>query len=195
LLLKGERMSDADLGDCVALLAMAKTQKLLVDLARVKARLDELDAAPDAPPGVLGRRAELRVAMAEVDSVVDHVVRWATLRADIRGLLLIGSHARGTAKPHSDVDLVLLCSEPARYVKNIAWTSDLGEVERVEREDWGKVHSVRVFYRMGREIEFGITSLDWASEPVDEGTLQVLRGGARVLLDPDGTLLRLMERP
>lgn len=197
LLLKSERMSESDLGDCVALLSMAKTQKLLVDLARVKARLDELDeldAAPDAPPGAVERRAELRLAMAQVDSVVDHLVRWATLQEDIRGILLVGSHARGTANVHSDVDLVMLCRTPARYLNDIAWISDLGEVARVEREDWGKVHVVRVFYRLGREIEYGITSLDWAGEPADEGTLQVLRGGARVLLDRDGELHRLMER-
>ena len=123
---------------------------------------------------------------AVVASLIEKLRCWAELRADIRGLVLVGSHARGTARADSDIDLVLVFSDPLPYTRDTDWLSTFGEVVRFSLEDWGKVQSIRVFYRNGSEVEFGITSLDWIAVPVDDGTAGVHRSGHSVLLDREG---------
>jgi len=124
--------------------------------------------------------------MIRAESLIENVRKWAERRDDIRALVLVGSHARGEARPDSDVDLVLICADPSHYLDTTDWLSTFGAVMRFAREDWGKVQSVRVFYQDGSEVEFGITGTDWAAVPVDSGTAAVLRNGASVLLDRDG---------
>lgn len=58
---------------------------------------------------------------AEMGRVVDRVTRWAGNRSDVVGLLLVGSFARGAARPDSDVDLVVLSTAPARYAEGDGW--------------------------------------------------------------------------
>jgi predicted nucleotidyltransferase len=41
--------------------------------------------------------------------------QWAAERCDILALAVIGSHARGTARPDSDVDVVIIVDDPAKY--------------------------------------------------------------------------------
>jgi hypothetical protein len=88
---------------------------------------------------------------------------------------------------------VILCTAPAHYLTDSSWVSAFGEVDRVLVEDWGKVQSIRVFYRSDLEVEFGFASTDWAGIPPDPGTADILKGGVEVLLDRDGTLSRLVQ--
>src|SRR5687767_1223031 len=44
--------------------------------------------------------------------IIARVVEWAERRPDIRAVALVGSHARNTATPDSDVDLILLTTQP-----------------------------------------------------------------------------------
>ncbi|MFI7502655.1 nucleotidyltransferase domain-containing protein [Streptomyces sp. NPDC049687] len=134
-----------------------------------------------------GREAEMR-------GVVDRVTRWAVRRADVVGLLLVGSCARGSARPDSDVDLVLLVEEPDLYTADGGCVRelDLGEVVRVRA--WGPVTEVRHVTGSGLEVELGVTSADWArTDPVDAGTCRVVTDGARVLHDPCGVLAALIR--
>ena len=126
-------------------------------------------------------------------AMIEAVRQWAEHRDDIRALALVGSHARGDAHAGSDIDLVLLCSNPAAYVRQTDWVSSIAEVAHSSLEDWGKVRSVRVHYRNGAEVEFGITGLDWAAVPPDRGTSDVLGNGSSILLDRDSLLSRVME--
>jgi len=121
------------------------------------------------------------------------VTRWATGQADVRAVVLVGSHARGDARPDSDIDLVILCTDPAKYLRALTWLSTFGAVQSTEIEDWGEVQSVRAFYSDGLEVEFGLTSDDWATCSLDTGTLEVLAGGAMILLDRDGRLAQAIE--
>jgi predicted nucleotidyltransferase len=120
--------------------------------------------------------------------LLERATRWASERSDIRGLALVGSHASSRARPDSDVDLVLLTTEPKRYLEDTSWVSVFGTSRLIALESWGKVTSVRVHYDPGPEVEFGITTPDWAASPVDAGTRRVVHDGIVVLLDPDGTL-------
>jgi predicted nucleotidyltransferase len=96
---------------------------------------------------------------------------------------LVGSYARGTAKPTSDVDLVILTSCPQRYLQATGWTTAFGPVAGQAIEDWGKVTSLRVWYEGGEEVEFGITTPEWVAHPIDEGTRKVISDGIRILFD------------
>ena len=126
-------------------------------------------------------------------AMIESVRKWAERRDDIRALVLVGSHARGDARSDSDIDLVLLCTDPAGYVLRTDWVSAFGEVVRSSLEDWGKVQSVRVLYRNGTEVEFGVTGLDWAAIPPDRGTSDVLGNGTVILLDRGALLSRVMQ--
>ena len=76
----------------------------------------------------------------------------------------------------------MLCVEPTHYIGDLSWLSKFGEVQRTEVEDWGKVQSIRVFYTEGPEVEFGVTSVDWVTFPLDAGTSAVLANGRQFFL-------------
>ena len=76
------------------------------------------------------------------DDLIKRVTTWASLRADISALLLVGSHARSEARADSDVDFVLLSTAPSVLVSDHAWMSTFGTVRQVAIDDWGKLTSV-----------------------------------------------------
>lgn len=129
----------------------------------------------------------------EVEDVIARVTRWAADRDDVLGLLLVGSYARDAARPDSDVDLVLLTKEIARYADN-TWADELnlGELTRVQ--SWGAITERRFLIAPALEVEINIGSPDWASvDPVDPGTRRVVTDGARILHDPEGALTELQQ--
>jgi predicted nucleotidyltransferase len=117
---------------------------------------------------------------------LEHLRAWVEPREDVRALMVVGSVARGDARPDSDVDVVLLTNDPARYLENTEWVSDFGAAQGVELERYGRVTSVRAGFDNGLEVEFAIAAADWASTPLDPGTEAVARDGIVVLLDRDG---------
>ena len=120
-----------------------------------------------------------------VAAFLDEIALWAADRSDVVGIALIGSHARGASRPDSDIDLVLLSDSPPGLL-NGDWVSVFGEVESSVMEDYGELKSLRVFYRNGLEVEFGVEGRAWAQTPLDSGTRSALAGGVRVLYDPEG---------
>jgi predicted nucleotidyltransferase len=78
-----------------------------------------------------------------IEELLDRVLEWAASRTDVRAVVLVGSHARGTARPDSDVDLVLLTERPRDLVDDTSWLERFGTVSRRVVEGWGRVTSVR----------------------------------------------------
>jgi hypothetical protein len=73
-------------------------------------------------------------------------------------------------------------------------TNEFGAIKTSEREHWGLLQSLRIFYTDGSEIEFGIAVPEWANtKPVDEGTRQVVNDGMQVIYDPKGILAVLSD--
>jgi predicted nucleotidyltransferase len=122
------------------------------------------------------------------------VVKWAENKPEILGVALVGSYARDQAKIDSDVDLVFLTSTPNELTEGIEWITQFGEVKSLKLEDWGLVTSLRVFYQKDLEVEYGITTLEWISEPLDEGTRQVIADGMKILLDKTGLLEQALKK-
>jgi predicted nucleotidyltransferase len=128
-----------------------------------------------------------------VSVFLNSVTDWAIHQPTLSGVALVGSHARGEARPDSDIDLVLLCTPPNAFLDDISWVRLFGEVATCQTEEWGRVTSLRVSYRNGLEVEFGLTTPAWTRFPIDAGTRQVVSNGMRILLDKEGTLGRLLE--
>lgn len=109
------------------------------------------------------------------------------------GAALIGSHARGQARPDSDVDLPVVTTAPRAYFEDVDWVAAFGSPETIALEQWGAVTSLRVRFERGPEVELGVTTPQWLEpDPVDPGTARVVRDGFRILLDRSGLLRDLV---
>src|ERR1043166_3350575 len=104
------------------------------------------------------------------ESFLKLFIEWVTHQQAVEALALVGSHARGTASETSDVDLMILTSERAQYLLNPVWVPLFGDVERVQKETWGAVETIRATYTNGLEVEYNFASSAWADVPVDPGT-------------------------
>lgn len=135
--------------------------------------------------------------MVKHHDILEIVVDWAKTRDDIRGVVLVGSHARGEARSNSDIDLVLLADHPegfrsANWPTIIDWSRAGVQVRNCVDEEYGAVWCRRIWLEPEGELEVGFAPLSWADvSPVDEGTKRVVRDGCRILYDPDGVLQRL----
>ena len=117
----------------------------------------------------------------DIETFLAGLLLWAQQRLDIEVVALVGSHARGEARPDSDIDLVILVEDPLRLLADTSWVSAMGEPLRQEVEDWGRVTSLRVWYVDGWEVEYGLTGLEWGSSSADEGDQRVIADGIKVL--------------
>jgi len=124
----------------------------------------------------------------EVHAVVDTVAAWAAQQGDVRGVVVVGSWARGTARMDSDVDVVVLSDA---HADPGPWTRLLdGRV--IRQQAWGPLREIRVQRGSGLEVEVGVAPVSWAEvDPVDPGTRRVFTDGHRIVYDPDGTLATL----
>jgi uncharacterized protein len=125
------------------------------------------------------------------DQLLESVIEWASTREEIVGVAWAGSHARGDARPDSDVDLMLLTTRAQKLLEEQAWISRFGTVMRSQIETWGRVTSLRVWYDAGLEVEFSLGAPAWADDP-DDGTRRVVRDGFRILWDPMGLFAALV---
>ena len=132
--------------------------------------------------------------VAEFEGLIADVRAWAAQEPDVTAVGLAGSWARGAARMDSDVDVVVLCSAPDRFEDTTGWIRDiLGQNARVVRtRRWGDLLERRVVLASGFEVEFGFVTLSWAdTDPVDAGTVRVVRDGFRAVHDPAGLLHKL----
>jgi predicted nucleotidyltransferase len=128
-----------------------------------------------------------------VAALLEELSGWVSEQPDIEAAALVGSHARGTLSANSDVDLIILTSAPTKYFQDKSWVTKFGEVRECKVENWGRVESLRVFYRAGLEVEYGFALPDWASIPVEAETRRVISEGMRILFDPHAILVACLQ--
>jgi len=142
--------------------------------------------APSRPPGP----TDQSTATAHL---INRVTRCPASCDDITGLLLVGSYARNTARPDSDIDLVVLTTEPSRY-SSTTWADDLDLGTPTGTQPRGPLTEQRFITGSGLETEINIGPPNWAdTNPIDPGTYRVITDGAHVLHDPNGALARLQH--
>ena len=132
--------------------------------------------------------------MKSIEGFLQEFRGWAIRNHEVLGVGIVGSWARGTAKPDSDLDLILITTLPEKYLETTDWITYFGTIREVKSEDWGMVQTRRVFYQDGSEIEFNITTKEWViTDPVDDGTKQVVREGMIIVYDPQNLLRKLKD--
>ena len=104
----------------------------------------------------------------------------------IECILLVGSYARGTNREDSDIDVVIITSQKKALLEEPDFTASFGLVRKQQIEYYGACTSLRVYYREGTEVEFGIVEPSWLGKPLDAGTARVLDDGYKVILDKKG---------
>ena len=134
----------------------------------------------------------------QAKALTDAVARWVEARPDLKALALVGSWARNAARPDSDIDLLVLADDPSVYRAKRDWLAPaLPQPFRVLSErvvDYGVVWSCHALLAPDAELELGFGPLAWAkTDPIDAGTLGVVRGGFRIVVDKDGRLQRLTD--
>ncbi len=125
----------------------------------------------------------------DADELIARVAGWSERDDRVIAAGVCGSHARGEARPDSDIDFCILAAEPLSLLEDRAWIHDLGSNARVAGpvEDYKLVQSIRVFYG-ATEAEFGVTDEAWMQLPIDRETAGVMNDGLRILYDPEGRL-------
>ena len=133
------------------------------------------------------------------ERIIEVARQWARAQKNILAVALVGSCARKTARPASDIDLVMLTYEPTSFRTDTTWCHaiDWAAVNarplKCKDEDYGLLWSRRLLLDYnGGEIEFGFVSPAWADvHPVDTGTRRVIADRCRVVHDPRGLLKRV----
>ena len=120
-----------------------------------------------------------------IDDFIEKLRLWSSAQLEIQATAIVGSWARGTARADSDIDVIVVVSEPAKLLDNNGWLKQFGPIDKFVREDWGLVQSLRVYYNNGQEVEFGITTKEWISpEEIDLASGQIMRDGMMIVYDP-----------
>jgi predicted nucleotidyltransferase len=135
---------------------------------------------------------------ADAHSLTAAIANWVRTNSDLRALALAGSWSRGTARPDSDLDLLILAVNPNQYQSDQGWLHQiiLPEPFRIlsgESATYGVVWAYHVALEPATELELGFGPLDWAStDPIDAGSRRVVTEGFKVIVDKDGQLERLV---
>lgn len=125
--------------------------------------------------------------VADYRQILAEFQEWSGSRSDILGAALVGSRARGTARADSDLDIVMVAKDPSVWLENDAWLKSFGPYDAIRDKHYGLVHSRHVRYQRGEEVEFSITTDRWLwTQPVDDGSREVLSKGYRILDDKAG---------
>lgn len=111
------------------------------------------------------------------------IKEYARNTSHIGSIIIVGSYARGTNKENSDLDIIVITSNKSGMIVNQDFTQEFGEVYKQQTEYYGACTSIRVWYKDGKEVEFGIVEPSWSSMPLDTGTYQVLSDGYKVIID------------
>jgi len=105
--------------------------------------------------------------------------------------VLHGSWATGTARPDSDVDLLVIANDIGGYLAWQDWLSDFGKPgdRVVERREGAS--ALRVWYADGPEVEFTLVTPAALERAADQPWLAAALGPHGVALhDPEGIVER-----
>jgi uncharacterized protein len=118
---------------------------------------------------------EVTVDDQQIDLIVRVVLAWATAQPKIRAVALIGSRARGTARADSDIDLMLLATDPGSFRAEIAWLKQIDwqsidtRPQNWQDENYDAVWSRRIWLTPhSRELELSFARLSWARAVSDQ---------------------------
>ena len=137
----------------------------------------------------------------EVKRIIATIKAWAKQQPKIIAVTLVGSWAKNQAHENSDIDLVFLTPHLELFFHDTVWFysipwHDLNlNVDRYYDRTYGVVKSRHLCFDRGHRIEFSFGYPNWANtDPIDSGTLAVVRSGMEIIYDPDRLLMALKEK-
>ena len=127
-----------------------------------------------------------------IENFVNALKNFSANTTYIESVIIVGSYARGTNKKSSDLDIVIITPNKSEMVRNQNFVQNFGEVCKKQTEYYGACTSIRVWYKNGLEVEFGIVEPSWIEKPLDIGTNKVLSDGYKIVLDKKDYFENLM---
>ena len=127
------------------------------------------------------------------EDVLDRFLVWARSRPDIRAVMIVGSRARTDhpADAFSDLDLVVVSTDPDCYLSETDWLEPLGTpwLTFLERQAVGEGLERRVLFEGALDVDFVPLAYETVRQMAFEGwppkVAAVLRRGFRLVLDKD----------
>lgn len=116
------------------------------------------------------------------DGFLDKFEDFVQEEKNIKAAEIVGSVARGTATIDSDIDLIIIVEDIDTWLSNREWINLFGKVVKMNVENWGKLKSLRVFYKDGLEVEFGFVNSNWVS---DEESKKIMKEGFKLIVDKE----------
>ena len=128
------------------------------------------------------------------ERLIDRFVAWAQTQPDIRAAIVLGSRAR-TDRPAdewSDLDLLVVTSDPGRLLAQTDWLEQLGRpwLTFLEPTAVGGMTERRVLFEGGLDVDFSPVPAELVRQFQAAGwppeVAGVVRRGMRFVLDKDG---------
>src|SRR5665213_4282225 len=135
----------------------------------------------------------------EAHSLTESIAAWVRASSGLKALALAGSWSRGTARPDSDLDLLILADAPDQYRSDQHWLSQIAlpkpfRIVSHKEIAYGAVWSCHALLDPAAELELCFGALNWASTNlIDAGSRGVISDGFCVIVDKDGYLQRIVE--
>ena len=134
------------------------------------------------------------------EQLIARFLAWAQARPDIRTALVLGSRAR-TDRPAdewSDLDILLVVTDPEPYLTTTDWLKNMGDVRItfLEPTAGGNLER-RVLFEGGLDVDFPIIPQEMMEQMAQHGlpaeVARIFRRGVRVLIDRDRLADRLHQ--
>ena len=97
------------------------------------------------------------------EQLITRFIIWAEQQPDVRAAFVVGSRARSIcpADQWSDMDIVMISSDPGRYLLSDKWLWEIGEpqVTFLERTGSGDEIERRVLFTGGLDVDIPVTSV------------------------------------
>lgn len=128
-----------------------------------------------------------------VSKILDKLVDIVSPQCNVKGIILLGSYARGDNRNNSNVNVTIIALNPSEFFKENSWIEHFGKIFLLNKGE-NDIISLRIACIEEIQMHLNIVPLTWAeTDPIDPETLKVILDGVRVLWDPDNLLHKLIS--